>query len=441
MNPKNIELNNKKNKNRKTPPKMSEIPDISEIKEPINNEVNKHEVDKKRKFKEIAPFGNYRSYYGYRVGNDMDQDPRFKVLKKDWFEGKDCLDIGCNSGLITLNIAKKFNCRTIRGVDIDPAFVGAMTAIMVWLQWYPISFGPWPLGKHLSLLGQNASVRLVDKVQPTQRVRIKDAWSNLKNFAQCKKSRNHTNMGPKSKIVTDSNGLRCDETCSTSGEEVKSGCFSMESNLSGIVSFQHGNFVSDHYRVPREKYDTIICLSVTKWVHLNWGDEGLISLFSKIWRHLHPGGILVLEPQPWVSYYKNRRTTETTPSLNLTQIVFNDDNYELWAAVKNGLDAKNKLSFVEGKVTKPTTADDEDIEAVVWRSCNAMLKAWLRNVIDPKLHPSIAFESTVAEVWAKLKDRYSVGNAPRVHQLKGELQDFKQGRLTVVEYYTKLKTI
>ncbi|KAH9620174.1 hypothetical protein KSS87_009016 [Heliosperma pusillum] len=259
MNPKNTKLN--KNKNRKTPQKMSEIPDISEIKEPINNEVNKDEVDKKRKFKEIAPFGNYRSYYGYRVGNDMDQDPRFKVLKKDWFEGKDCLDIGCNSGLITLNIAKKFNCRTIRGVDIDP-------------------------------------------------VRIKDAWSNLKNFAQRKQSRNHTNMGPKSKIVTDSNGLRCDETCSTSGEEVKSGCFSMESNLSGIVSFQHGNFVSDHYRVPREKYDTIICLSVTKWVHLNWGDEGLISLFSKIWRHLHPGGILVLEPQPWVSYYKNRRTTE-----------------------------------------------------------------------------------------------------------------------------------
>jgi hypothetical protein len=27
---------------------------------------------------------------------------------------------------------------------------------------------------------------------------------------------------------------------------------------------------------------------VTKWIHLNWGDEGLITLFVKIWRLLRP---------------------------------------------------------------------------------------------------------------------------------------------------------
>jgi hypothetical protein len=27
---------------------------------------------------------------------------------------------------------------------------------------------------------------------------------------------------------------------------------------------------------------------VTKWVHLNWGDDGLITLFSKIWGLLLP---------------------------------------------------------------------------------------------------------------------------------------------------------
>lgn len=35
---------------------------------------------------------------------ELDEDPRLKVLRKEWFEGKDCLDIGCNSGILTIQI-------------------------------------------------------------------------------------------------------------------------------------------------------------------------------------------------------------------------------------------------------------------------------------------------------------------------------------------------
>ncbi|XP_074303040.1 uncharacterized protein LOC141637462 [Silene latifolia] len=131
------------------------------------------------------------------------------------------------------------------------------------------------------------------------------------------------------------------------------------------------------------------------------------------------------------------------PNLTLTQIVFDGENYDMWAdAVKNGLDVKNKLGFIEGEVQKPETAKGEaSLESVAWRQCNAMLKAWLQNVINYKLYPSIDFSGTVAEVWEELKARYSAGNAPRVHQLKGDLNDCKHGRESVVEYYTRLKTI
>ncbi|XP_074307480.1 uncharacterized protein LOC141642538 [Silene latifolia] len=75
-----------------------------------------------------------------------------------------------------------------------------------------------------------------------------------------------------------------------------------------------------------------------------------------------------------------------SPSLNLTQIIFDGSNYDMWEeAVKNGLDAKNKLAFLEA--------------------------------------------------------RYLAGNAPRVYQLKNELNKCKQGGDTVVEYYTHLKRI
>ncbi|XP_074299219.1 uncharacterized protein LOC141630275 [Silene latifolia] len=96
-----------------------------------------------------------------------------------------------------------------------------------------------------------------------------------------------------------------------------------------------------------------------------------------------------------------------SPSLKLTQTMFNGENYDLWAdAVRNGLDAKNKLGFVDGTITKPT--DENSYEGVAWRQCNAMVKAWLRSVIDEKLHPSITFSKCHLLMKSKeLKERYS----------------------------------
>ena len=51
-------------------------------------------------------------------------------------------------------------------------------------------------------------------------------------------------------------------------------------------------------------FDTITCFSVTKWVHLNGGDEALQALLAKVYTLLAPGGRFILEPQQWVSYKK-----------------------------------------------------------------------------------------------------------------------------------------
>lgn len=68
----------------------------------------------------------------------------------------------------------------------------------------------------------------------------------------------------------------------------------------GRTWFVHGDFLGSEGEAG--SLDTVTCLSVTKWVHLHHGDAGLRALFEKFARLLAPGGLLVLEPQPWSSY-------------------------------------------------------------------------------------------------------------------------------------------
>lgn len=48
------------------------------------------------------------------------------------------------------------------------------------------------------------------------------------------------------------------------------------------VSFKAGNWLQQG--CPANKYEVVTCFSVTKWAHLNWGDDGLVKLFHKFYR-------------------------------------------------------------------------------------------------------------------------------------------------------------
>lgn len=69
-------------------------------------------------------YGNYNRYYGYR--NPYNEvDPRLTVFcrRKELFQGKDVLDIGCNIGHITLTVASDFGARSVTGIDIDKKLI------------------------------------------------------------------------------------------------------------------------------------------------------------------------------------------------------------------------------------------------------------------------------------------------------------------------------
>lgn len=78
-----------------------------------------------------------------------------------------------------------------------------------------------------------------------------------------------------------------------------------------LIWFQ-GNYVLEDDSLlcaEQSQFDTILCLSITKWIHLNFGDAGLKQTFKRIHAQLRPGGVLVLEPQGWASYTKKKNLT------------------------------------------------------------------------------------------------------------------------------------
>lgn len=70
-------------------------------------------------------YGNYNRYYGRRNLNE-NMDVRLKVFMKHsyLFKHKDVLDIGCNAGHITIEVAKELAAKSVTGIDIDKDLIG-----------------------------------------------------------------------------------------------------------------------------------------------------------------------------------------------------------------------------------------------------------------------------------------------------------------------------
>ena len=239
-------------------------------------------------------YGNYDGYYGYRHADAATTEPRLRALRPEWFRGRRCVDIGCNSGLITAAIAETFGPRQIVGLDIDERLVARARALVV----------------------QQAAAARVVYDAPAQAAAAPAVAAPAIAAPATAESASHTGEWPmlsnaqlRDRFFTRQPGSG--RTVATiHGEAVQ---------FPANVAFVHCNFVQEP-PLPGQPgtgsavgtYDTALCLSTTKWVHLNWGDEGLMRLFRRVHACLRPGGVFVLEPQPWSSYRKRASiTTET----------------------------------------------------------------------------------------------------------------------------------
>ncbi|XP_076024703.1 7SK snRNA methylphosphate capping enzyme isoform X2 [Genypterus blacodes] len=299
---------------------------------------NQAKDQQKKKFQ----FGNYNKYYGYR-NPGASEDQRVHVFRPEWFQGKDVLDLGCNSGHVTLYIAKMLRPARILGLDIDSGLVHAARN---------------NIRHYLSDLQTQEARRAMQEGKGTKQ----EQRNGKESHTDAEKKHNNTKSVDENgkpvkgecghaEAANDFDSCRTDEVRiqgldrKTEKTEREGGdlppadhsgshSFPVSLRISrgpiapppltetsttqpgefpSNVSFVKANYVLENdglLMTQRPEYDVILCLSVTKWVHLNWGDGGLKRLFQRVYRHLRPGGLFILEPQPWESYGRRKKLTD-----------------------------------------------------------------------------------------------------------------------------------
>lgn len=242
--------------------------------------------------KTIFAYGNYDQYYRHRHDRCATIDPRIEALLKkfgsSFFTGKTVLDMGCNSGFVTL-LTAALGARHVEGVDIDLLLVSKALKQL----------------RHLKHLGATTMPELEGS----------SSSSSSAYPMSCVQSRGIVPYHSKPLAAGSLQAIRSlPETLPDNGSSAFGGRID-EPPSHGLpfphnVEFRTENLLVSEVEERRgQPYDIILCLKLTKWVHLHWGDDGLQVLLHKCHRLLRPGGILVLEAQDWSSYLPKKHLT------------------------------------------------------------------------------------------------------------------------------------
>ncbi|THH07558.1 hypothetical protein EW145_g3296 [Phellinidium pouzarii] len=218
--------------------------------------------------------GNYRGYYTKRPSI---RDARLELLPKDIFRSARVLDIGCNEGWVTCEIAHSWGAREVIGVDIDDGLVRA-----AWKRRRTI-WSQQPLNSSLS---DDVFLSGDDVGHLPKRRKVVPETTRSEDESHSFPAAFEHMFGP---LAIPPASLQ------TGGQ------------FPHNVSFRTADWVRDGVVEDQNGYDVLLALSITKWIHLNEGDDGLTKFFRRAYSVLNPNGVFILEPQEWETYSKAKR--------------------------------------------------------------------------------------------------------------------------------------
>ncbi|KMT14071.1 hypothetical protein BVRB_4g078970 [Beta vulgaris subsp. vulgaris] len=140
--------------------------------------------------------------------------------------------------------------------------------------------------------------------------------------------------------------------------------------------------------------------------------------------------------EPFTDYYLH---PSEGSQLVICPVLLTVDNYEEWSrSIRNNLRSKSKLGFVDGTISKPAATSPDYRQ---WGIVNSTLVAWIFNTIDSSIRSTIIIPDDAKILWDDLRDRYSLGNGPRILEIKNAIADCKQRGRSVAIYYGELNKL
>uniref|UniRef100_UPI0037E9C3A5 7SK snRNA methylphosphate capping enzyme-like n=1 Tax=Semicossyphus pulcher TaxID=241346 RepID=UPI0037E9C3A5 len=280
---------------------------------------------KKKKDKHRYQYGNHSCYYGYhgfygdrwegRVGTE--EDPRLRLLEGDWFRDKTVLDVGCGVGHMTLSVARRFNPAHILGVELDERLVHAAQQNIRHFLSHDLVVEERRRGGVPRLSSSPLRTREGGGAERQEEETNKEAEPAEEEVMEEQKKEEQEveevmgELQQALSLLSFPISFRVSRGPLSAPPLLLPPCSS--SSFPNNITFIQGDYVSEREAWPgRGQYDVIMCLGVTKWVHLQSGDVGVVRLFRRAYQSLSPGGLFILEPQPWSSYSRSKRASERT---------------------------------------------------------------------------------------------------------------------------------
>ncbi|KDQ60125.1 hypothetical protein JAAARDRAFT_56097 [Jaapia argillacea MUCL 33604] len=205
--------------------------------------------------------GNYHGYYAKRskIG-----DRRLALLSSEIFKGARVLDVGCNEGWVTCEIAQRWHADKVVGVDIDDMLIRA-----AWKRRRLVWSIQSPAAPSNNQAGTGGDSKGDEDIDPHY---FPASFEHMFGALPNPPFQNH-------QVHT----------------------------FPHNVSFRCADWVNGEIPEDLEGYDVVVAFSVTKWIHLNGGDNSLMRFFRRVFSVLKPGGVFILEVQLWDMYNKTRR--------------------------------------------------------------------------------------------------------------------------------------